>query len=436
MTSLYPLYSLREWYRNPEGNVNIRPNISGFYAAFCGGQPAGLFWAMATAGLTEKERSNMRFATAAIHVGQEPDPVTGATVPPIHVTTTYTQESPGKHKGFEYSRSSNPTRVGLEKCLAAIEGGAAARVFASGSAATASIFGMLRPGDSVVAYADVYGGTYRLLERVYRPWGLVPRYTESTAPAEFDKLIDGTTKVVWLETPTNPLLRVLDIRALADLCKSRGVALAVDNTFATPALQRPLELGADYVVHSTTKYLGGHSDVIGGAVIVKDAARIEAVQFHLNSAGACPGPFDCYLTHRGIKTLAVRIQAHCRNALALAERLVGNAKLASVAYPFLAEHPDSALARKQMAGGGGIVTIVFKDGFETARRFCERVQVFSLAESLGGVESLVNYPPIMTHASIPREIREARGITDGLVRLSVGIEDVEDLWEDVAQALK
>lgn len=378
----------------------------------------------------------MRFATAAIHVGQEPDAVTGATVPPIHVTTTYTQESPGKHKGFEYSRSSNPTRVGLEKCLAALEDGAAARVFASGSAATASLFGMLRPGDSVVAYADLYGGTYRLLERMYRPWGLVPRFTESTATAAFDKLIDGTTKLVWLETPTNPLLRVLDIRAVADLCKSRGVPLAVDNTFATPALQRPIECGADYVVHSTTKYLGGHSDVVGGAVIVKDAARIESVQFHLNSGGACPGPFDCYLTHRGVKTLTLRMAAHSQNALALAERLVGHKRLESVTYPLLSQHPERELARRQMSGGGGIITIVCKDGFEGAKRFCERVKVFSLAESLGGVESLVNHPAIMTHASIPREVREARGITDGLVRLSVGIEDVDDLWEDLAQALK
>ena len=377
----------------------------------------------------------MRFATTAIHVGQEPDPVTGATVPPIHVTSTYTQDSPGVHKGYEYSRSGNPTRTRLEQCLAALEGGEAAAVFSSGSAATAAILANLRPGDSVVAYSDLYGGTYRLMERVYKPWGLQAKYADDTAPETFDRLIDDTTKLVWLETPTNPLLRVIDIQAIADVAHARGVPLAVDNTFATPALQQPLALGADYIVHSTTKYLGGHSDVVGGAVIVKEADRLEPIVFHLNAAGGCPGPFDCFLTQRGIKTLAIRMDAHCHNAFALAERLMGHSALESVIYPKLIDHPDHAVAEKQMTGGGGIVTIVLKGGFDAAKRFCERTRVFALAESLGAVESLVNHPAIMTHASIPREIRESRGITDGLVRLSVGIEDIDDLIEDVEAAL-
>jgi len=386
----------------------------------------------------------MRLATAAIHVGQEPDAVTGATVPPIHITSTYTQESPGVHKGYEYSRTANPTRVALEKCLAAIEGGEAATAFPSGLAATNALFANLRPGDSVVSYADVYGGTYRLLEKCFRPWGLDARYTNDPSPKAFDALMDKTTKLVWLETPTNPLLRVIDIAAVAEVVRARGAKLAVDNTFATPALQLPIKLGADYVVHSSTKYLGGHSDVIGGAVICKRAADAEPIATYLNAAGSCPGPFDVYLTHRGIKTLAVRMEAHCRNALAIAEHLAGRgkgkgpaggAKLSRVVYPKLEDHPDRAIAERQMCGGGGIVTIVFAEGFAAAKRFCERVKVFSLAESLGGVESLVNHPAIMTHASIPREVRESRGITDGLVRLSVGIEDVRDLIEDIEQGL-
>jgi len=377
----------------------------------------------------------MRFATNAIHVGQDPDPITGATVPPIHVTSTYTQESPGVHKGFEYSRTANPTRIALEKCLAALEGGEAATAFPSGLAATTALLANLKPGDSVVSYADLYGGTYRLMEKVFAKWGLVTRYTDDPSATALDALIDDTTKLVWLETPTNPLLRVLDIAAIADVAQSHGAKLAVDNTFATPALQTPLRLGADYVVHSSTKYLGGHSDVIGGAVICKQATDAEPIAFYLNAAGSCPGPFDAYLVHRGIKTLALRMDAHCKNAAAVAEHLMGHKALSKVIYPKFLDHPDHAVVKKQMHGGGGIVTIVFDGGFEAAKRFCERVKVFSLAESLGGVESLVNHPAIMTHASIPREIREARGITDGLVRLSVGVEAIEDLIEDIEQAM-
>jgi len=385
--------------------------------------------------MTNPSEQNWRFATRAIHVGQEPDPVTGATVPPIHPTSTYTQASPGKHKGYEYSRSSNPTRVGLERSLASLEGGAACACFASGSAATACIFATLSPGDKVLAYADLYGGTFRLLKRVFEGFGLVPVFTEDPSPPAFKKLTDARTKLVWIESPTNPLLRCLDIAAIAKIAHDAGAKLAVDNTFATPALQLPLKLGADYAVHSTTKYIGGHSDVIGGAIIVKDAALIERIAFLQNALGGVPGPFDCFLQHRGVKTLALRMERHSANALALSQHLRGHTKLTKVVYPFLEDHPDYALAQKQMCGGGGIVTIVFKGERASALRFCESTKVFSCAESLGGVESLVNHPAIMTHASIPKEIREARGVTDGLVRLSVGIEDIADLIADVDQAM-
>jgi len=384
--------------------------------------------------MTDKHASNWNFATRAIHVGQDPDPVTGATVPPIHPTSTYTQTSPGKHKGYEYSRSGNPTRHNLERCLASLEGGAACACFASGSAATATVFATLAPGDKVLAYADVYGGTFRLLKRVFEGFGLVPVFTEDVTPEAFRRLIDDRTRIVWLESPTNPLLRCLDIAALAKLAHAAGAKLAVDNTFATPALQRPIALGADYVIHSTTKYIGGHSDVIGGAVVVKDAALMERLAFLQNAIGAVPGPFDCYLQHRGIKTLHLRMERHSTNAAAVAAHLQGHRKLANVIYPFLEDHPDRALAKRQMSAGGGMVTIVFHDG-PAAIRFCESLRVFSLAESLGGVESLCCHPAIMTHASIPKEIREARGVTDGLVRLSVGIEDLDDLIADLDQAL-
>ncbi len=396
--------------------------------------------------MTDSEPKSLRFATRAIHVGQEPDPTTGATVPPIHPTSTYTQESPGKHKGYEYSRTGNPTRVGFERALASLEGGIACAAFASGSAATAAVLATLSPGDKVLAYSDVYGGTYRLLKGVFERFGLVPVFSDDVRPASFDGLIDGKTRLVWIESPTNPLLRCLDIAALAQIAHEAGAALVVDNTFATPALQLPFALGADYVLHSTTKYIGGHSDVIGGAVIVKDASLMEPIAFMQNAMGGVPGPFDCFLQHRGLKTLALRMERHCANALALAEHLRGNPKLAGVVYPFLEDHPDHESARRQMSGGGGIVTIVFAGGRrmggsttdtsgESAIRFCESLRVFALAESLGGVESLACHPAIMTHASIPREVREARGVTDGVVRLSVGIEEIEDLIADVDQAL-
>lgn len=394
-----------------------------------------------------------RFATRAIHVGQAPDETTGATVPPIHVTSTYTQAAPGQHKGYEYSRSQNPTRDGLQAVLAALEHGDEAASFASGLAAsTALITALLRPGDSIVAYGDMYGGTYRLLERVFGPWGLVRRYTDESDPTAIAALCDETTRMVWIETPTNPMLRLLDIAAVAGAVRKRaetigagrdpgdgrpgGVQLVVDNTFATPALQQPLTLGADIVLHSTTKYLGGHSDVVGGAVITKTSATMEPIRFVQNAAGGVSGPFDCFLTHRGIKTLPVRMQAHCANAQRVAEWCEASGAFEKVVYPGLASHPDHELAKQQMAGNGGIVSIVLAGGFEAASRFMSALRVFSCAESLGGVESLANHPAIMTHASIPREVREARGVVDGLVRLSVGIEDPKDQVQDLEQALR
>ncbi len=377
----------------------------------------------------------MKFATACIHVGQDPDPITGATIPPVHFTTTYTLDAPGEGKGFVYSRSANPTRIALEACLTTLENASAASSFSSGCAATMAVLSTLRPGDSIVAYADLYGGTYRIFENISRPNGINTKYAQGTGVADFEQLIDSTTKLIWLETPTNPLLRLIDIEAVSQLAKSRGIAVAVDNTFATPALQQPLSLGADYIVHSTTKYIAGHSDVIGGAVVVKDASLIEPILFYLKSAGGCPGPMDCYMTQRGIKTLPLRMRAHCANARAIAEYLSGRKGIASVLYPTLPDHPDRALAEKQMCGGGGIVSLLLDGGFDATSRFCKSTKLFSLAESLGGVESLINHPARMTHASIPKNVRDAQGITDNLVRLSVGIEDVDDLKEDLDKAL-
>ncbi len=395
----------------------------------------------------------MRFATQAIHVGQAPDPTTGATVPPIYATSTYTQRAPGEHKGYEYSRTQNPTRAGLEACLAALEGGVGCAAFASGLAAeNAVLAALLRPGDSVVAYGDLYGGTYRLLEGVFRPWGLTTRYAIDTSPAALAALVDETTRLVWLETPTNPLLRLLDIAAIGGAVRDRWRArtphrppptpgvpdliLVVDNTFATPALQRPLALGADLVIHSTTKYLGGHSDVVGGAVVAAAAPVLEPIRFFQNAAGGVPSPFDCFLVHRGIKTLAVRMRQHCENALRVAQWAAGRPEFARVIYPGLPDHPDHALAARQMCGAGGMVSVELHGGWPAARRFLSRLRVFACAESLGGVESLANHPVSMTHASVPRDVRERIGLTDGLVRLSVGIEDVDDLIADLEEALR
>ncbi|HWY85590.1 MAG TPA: cystathionine gamma-synthase [Gemmataceae bacterium] len=374
------------------------------------------------------------FSTRAIHVGQEADPTTGATVVPIYATSTFTQVEPGKHKGFEYSRTGNPTRAALEKCLASIEGGESCLGFASGSAATAAVLAQLRPGDEVAAAGDLYGGTYRLLERVFKPWGLLARYTDDPTPKGFASILSAKTKLVWIESPTNPLLQIVDIAAIADLAHKAGALLAVDNTFASPYLQRPLQLGADYVVHSTTKYLGGHSDVVGGAIIGK-ADLLKPVGFYQNAAGGTPGPFDSWLVLRGIKTLAVRMERHCANARTLAAWLGTQGAVQKVYYPGLPSHPGHELAKKQMRDFGGMISLSVRGGKDGALKLLTKTKLFSLAESLGGVESLICHPATMTHASIPAEVRQARGIDDGLVRLSVGIEEVADLQEDLRAAL-
>lgn len=375
------------------------------------------------------------FSTRAIHAGQDADPATGATVVPIYATSTYTQAAPGQHKGYEYSRSGNPTRAALETALAALEEGERGLAFASGLAATTAVFGaLLRPGDEVVASADLYGGTFRLLDKVFKPWGLVAKYTDDSSPAGFEQLITSKTKLVWIETPTNPLLQVLDIAALAETAHKHGAKLAVDNTFASPYLQQPLKLGADVVVHSTTKYLGGHSDVVGGCV-VGSKELLDPIKFYQNAAGGVPGPFDSYLVLRGLKTLAVRMDRHCANAVELAPWLKAHPAVAQVYYPGLKDHPGHAVAAKQMRGFGGMISLKLRGGIPAAKSFLTRTKLFSLAESLGGVESLVCHPTTMTHASIPKEVREARGVDDGLIRLSVGIEDVADLRADLDRAL-
>jgi cystathionine beta-lyase/cystathionine gamma-synthase len=378
---------------------------------------------------------NHGFSTRAIHAGQPADPATGATVVPIYATSTYTQGAPGSHKGYEYSRSGNPTRAALETCLAALEGGEVGLAFASGLAATTAVFqALLKPGDEVVAAADLYGGTYRLLEKVFRPWGLGAHYTDDASTAGFAKLMTPKTKMVWIETPTNPLLQILDIAAIAELSHKHRAIFVVDNTFASPYLQTPIALEADLVVHSTTKYLGGHSDVVGGAVVGRKEL-MTPIKFFQNAAGAVPGPFDAFLTLRGIKTLAVRMDRHSANAVELANWLKVNSKVSKIYYPGLPDFPNHAIAAKQMRSFGGMISLQLRGGAEAAKRFLTRTKLFSLAESLGGVESLVNHPATMTHGSIPKEIREKRGVDDGLIRLSVGIEDVDDLRKDLHDAL-
>lgn len=378
---------------------------------------------------------HLGFATRAIHAGQDADPTTGATIVPIYATSTYTQAAPGDHKGYEYSRSGNPTRTALETCLAALEGADMGLAFASGLAATNAVLAALvKPGDEVLANADLYGGTYRILEKVYRPWGLSPKYTEDVSPAGFAGQITPKTKLIWVETPTNPMLQIVDIAAIAELAKKAGATLIVDNTFASPYLQQPLHLGADLVLHSTTKYLGGHSDVVGGCLVGKKDL-VTQVKFHQNASGGTPGPFDCYLTLRGVKTLALRMEKHCQNARHLADWLAHHAKVEQVYYPGLKSHPQHTLAKKQMRDFGGMVSMRVIGGKAATMKFLTTTKLFSLAESLGGVESLVNHPATMTHASIPAEIRLKRGVDDGLIRLSVGIEDVADLQADLEKAL-
>ncbi|MCC6525717.1 MAG: cystathionine gamma-synthase [Polyangiaceae bacterium] len=373
--------------------------------------------------------------TLAIHAGQPPEPMSGAVMQPIVLASTFAQEAPGKHKGFEYSRSGNPTRRALETCLAALEGAKHGLAFGSGLAASATLLHTLGPGDHLVCGDDVYGGTFRLFDKVGRPMGIDATFVDMTDPGRVRAALRPTTKLVWLETPTNPLLKLFDIAAVAEVTRAAGVPLAVDNTFATPVLQRPLELGATVVVHSTTKYLNGHSDVVGGALLTSDAALAERLTFLQNAIGAVPSPFDCYMVLRGLKTLGVRVRQHVASASRIAERLHEHPAVLRVMYPGLPDHPGHAIGKKQMRGPGGMISCELRGGLDAAVRMLGRLELFHCAESLGGVESLAEHPAIMTHASIPPEQRRAIGIGDGLVRLSVGLEDLEDLWSDLARAL-
>jgi cystathionine gamma-lyase len=376
------------------------------------------------------------FATRTIHAGQAPDPATGAVMPPIYATSTYAQSSPGVHQGYEYSRSQNPTRMAWERCLADLESGTHGFAFASGMAAIATLLELLDAGSHVVAMDDLYGGTGRLFNRVRaRSAGLRFSYADLSDPAALEAAMQDDTRMVWVETPTNPMLKLVDIAAVSAAAKARGALVVVDNTFASPWGQRPLELGADIVIHSATKYLNGHSDVVGGVVAVSEAGLADQLAFLQNSIGAVAGPFDSFLALRGVKTLALRMDRHSASGLAIARWLEGRPEVEHVIYPWLESHPQCELARRQMAGGGGIVSFVIRGGLAGARRFLERTRLFTLAESLGGVESLVNHPAIMTHASVPPETRERLGISDALIRLSVGIEDCDDLVADLEQAL-
>lgn len=376
----------------------------------------------------------MKFETKAIHVGQGADPTTGATIVPIYQTSTYTQEDTGVHKGFDYSRTANPTRKALEDCLASLEDAQFGLAFSSGVAATDATLKLLSAGDHVVVSDDVYGGTYRLFEKVLTRYGITFSWVDAQDLDKVRAAIQPNTKLIWSETPTNPLLRLIDIEGLAAIAKERGILLAIDNTFASPYLQNPLNLGADLVVHSTTKYLGGHSDVVGGAFMTNREDLYQQVKFIQNSIGAVPGPNDAFLTMRGVKTLAIRMRQHCANAKVVAAWLEQHPLVEKVYYPGLASHPQHALAKRQMRDFGGMVSFVVKGGLDVARVVAKSTKLFSLAESLGGVESLLTHPPTMTHGAIPKEIREARGVVDGLLRLSVGIEDAEDLVADLQQA--
>ncbi|MDH3596362.1 MAG: PLP-dependent aspartate aminotransferase family protein [Rhodospirillales bacterium] len=384
-----------------------------------------------------KRPNRLAFATRTIHAGQAPDPTTGAVMPPIYATSTYVQESPGVHKGYEYSRTQNPTRMAYERCIADLESGTAGFAFASGMAATATVLELLESGSHVVAMDDLYGGTYRLFENVRRKSaGLDFSFVDMTDLAALESAIRPETRLIWVESPTNPLLKLVDLEAVAELGRRRGILSACDNTFATPWVQRPLELGFDLVMHSATKYLNGHSDMVGGVLAVGDRPELaERLAFLQNAVGGVQGPFDSFLALRGLKTLALRMARHCTNAAAVAAYLESHPKIERVFYPGLESHAQHALAQRQMPAGGGMVTAVLKGGLDEARRFLERVEIFSLAESLGGVESLIEHPAIMTHASIPADTRAQLGISDGLVRLSVGVEDEADLIADLGQAL-
>jgi cystathionine gamma-lyase len=374
--------------------------------------------------------------TLAIHAGQQPDPVSGAVMTPIVLSSTFAQEGPGKHKGFEYARTGNPTRNTLEACIAALEGAEHGVAFASGCAAMTTLLHTLKPGDHVVAVDDVYGGTFRILDKVFKPMGIETTWVDLSDMKRLEPALRKETKFVWLETPTNPMLKLIDIAAAARITRAHGSAkLVVDNTFATPCLQRPLELGAHVVLHSTTKYLNGHSDVVGGAVATSDAELATRLRFLQNAIGAVPSPFDCFLVLRGLKTLPVRMQRHVESAQKLAKHLEQHPQVEKVYYPGLESHPQHALCKQQMKGPGGMISFVVKGGLPASRALLEKVQLFVCAESLGGVESLIELPAMMTHGSIPAETRTALGISDGLIRISVGLEALDDLLKDLNGAL-
>jgi cystathionine gamma-lyase len=383
----------------------------------------------------KKSDNDFGFETRAIHAGQAPDPTTGAIMTPVYLTSTYVQSSPGEHKGYEYSRSHNPTRKAYEACVASLEGGNHGFAFASGLSATMIALQLIRSTDHVIASDDLYGGTFRLFDKVLKPNGYDFTYLDLTRAESIEKAFKPNTKMLWLETPTNPMLKMADISALCALAHARGVLVAVDNTFMSPYFQRPLELGADLVVHSSTKFINGHSDVVGGVIVVKDKELADRLAFYSNAIGPIASPFDAFLAMRSLKTLAVRMKAHAENAHAVAEYLSHHPKVERVIYPGLKSYAQHELAKRQMTGFGGMVSVTLKGGLTQARSFLESVRIFSLAESLGGVESLVNHPAIMTHASVPAEIRKALGISDSLVRLSVGIESQNDLIRDLDQAL-
>ncbi len=382
-----------------------------------------------------KHEQSAGFATRAIHVGQDADPSTGATITPVFQTSTYTQQGLGENKGYEYSRTGNPTRAALEACLASLENARYGLAFSSGLAATAATLSVLKPGQHVIAGDDLYGGTYRYFERILKPTGVEITYVPAGDAAAYAEVVRPETALIWAETPTNPLLALVDIRALGELARARGLILAVDNTFATPYLQQPLDLGAHVVIHSTTKYINGHSDVVGGTVLTSDERLYTEIKFYQNAAGGVPSPFDSWLVLRGAKTLAVRMRQHCENAKIVADFLSRHPLVRKVYYPGLASHPDHELAKRQMRDFGGMVSFDFDGTRDDVDTFVRHLRVFALAESLGGVESLCCHPASMTHGSIPAEIREARGVTDTLLRLSVGIEDAGDLVADLDQAL-
>jgi cystathionine gamma-lyase len=378
-----------------------------------------------------------KFGTLAIHAGQTPDPSTGAVITPIYATSTFVQQSPGVHKGLDYGRSHNPTRWAYERCVAALESGTDGFAFASGMSTTATVLELLDSGAHVVALDDLYGGTRRLFERVRRrSAGLRFAYIPFSHPEQLQQALQPDTRMIWVESPSNPLLKLVDLEAVAAIARARNIISVIDNTFASPWVQRPLEFGFDVVVHSATKYLNGHSDVIGGVCVTGSKAIAEQIGFLQNAIGSVPSAFDAFLVTRGLKTLAVRMERHCANAVLIAERLAKHPKVESVIYPGLASHPQHALAKRQMRGFGGMVSMRIKGGLAEARRFLERCELFALAESLGGVESLIEHPAIMTHASLPADVRASLGITDNLVRLSVGIEDADDLLADLEHALE